>query len=187
MEEIWKDIKNYEGFYQCSNLGNIRSLDRIIFEHTGKSQTRKGTIIKQKQNKNGYLQFALNKDSKRKMVYTHQIIAATFLENPNCLPVINHIDGNKLNNNINNLEYTDYAENNQHAYKVLHRKPATAGAKRVELYIIDTLNKTVEYYESITSASDSISLSHTQINRYIHSNKKWKGRYIYLYLIVINV
>lgn len=180
MEEIWKDIKEYEGLYQCSNYGNIRSLDRYIYERSGKKQFRKGQIIIPRINKNGYLQFALNKESKRKMVYVHVIVATTFIENPNKFKTVNHKDGNKLNNNIENLEWCSYSENNLHAYKSLNKKPATDGANPKAVYMIDTVNKTLEYFESITDTSHSIDLSHTQINRYIHSNKKWKGRYIFL-------
>lgn len=94
--------------------------------------------------------------------------------------IINHKYGNKLNNNIENLEWCSYSENNLHAYKSLNRKPTTDVANPKAVYMIDTLNKTLEYFESITNTSHSIDLSHTQINRYIHSNKKWKGRYIFL-------
>ena len=177
--EIWKDIKDYEGLYQCSSLGKVRSLDRYVEEHSGKKQFRKGQIIKPKLNKNGYLQLALNKNAKRKMKYVHILVAETFLENNEKLKTVNHKDGNKLNNNIDNLEWSSYSENNQHAYNELHRPAAREGAKPKVVYIIDTYNNSVQQFNSITEATENIGLSHTQINRYIHSNKKWKGRYIF--------
>lgn len=180
MEEIWKDIKEYENLYQCSTYGNIRSLDRYVYGQSGKSQFRKGQKIKPIKNKNGYLQFALNKNAKRKMVYVHIIIAETFIENPRELNTVNHKDGNKLNNNVDNLEWCSYSENNLHSYKILKRKRADEGASPKSVYVIDTIEKSLKYYKSITEASNSIKLSHTQINRYIHSNKKWKGRFILL-------
>lgn len=180
MEEIWKDIKGYEGLYQCSTYGNIRSLDRYVYESSGKRQFRKGQLIIPRKNKNGYLQFALNKNSKRKMVYIHLIVAETFIENTNKNDTVNHKDGNKLNNNIENLEWCSYSENNLHAYKELNRRVVNEGASPKPVYVIDTINKSLEYYKSITETSNAIKLSHTQINRYIHSNKKWKGRYILL-------
>lgn len=180
MDEIWKDIKNYEGLYQCSNFGQIRSLDRYVKEHNGKSQFRKGQIIKPRKNKNGYLQLALNKDSNRKMKYVHIIIAETFIENKENLKTVNHKDGNKLNNCVDNLEWVSYSENNKHSYKELKRSKATEGATPKPVYIIDTQDKILKCYNSITDTSKEIGLSHTQINRYIHSNKKWKGRYIFI-------
>lgn len=179
-EENWKDIKGYEGLYQCSNNGNIRSLDRYVYEHIGKKQFRKGQIIIPRLNKNGYLQFALNKESKRKMVYVHVIIASTFLDNPNSFVTVNHKDGNKLNNCVENLEWCSYSDNNLHSYRALHRKAADEGSTPKPVYIIDTINKSLQYFKSITDTSAFIKLSHTQINRYIHSNRKWKGRYIFL-------
>lgn len=180
MTEIWKDIKDYEGSYQCSNYGNIRTVDRYVTEKTGKQQFRKGQLIKTRQNKNGYLQFGLNKDGKRKMVYVHIIIAQTFIDNIDNLPVVNHIDGNKLNNRVDNLEWCSYSENNKHAYDELNRSIVKEGGSPKTVYIIDTFNKSLLWYESISETERHTELSHTQINRYIHSNKKWKGRYIFL-------
>lgn len=181
MSEIWKDIKGYEGFYQCSNLGRVKSLDRYVEEHTGKKQFRKGQIIKPKTNKsNGYLQLALNKDCVRKMKYVHILVAETFIENTNELKTVNHKDGNKLNNCVDNLEWASYSENNKHAYDELNRHIANEGPIPKNVYIIDTQNISLNFYSSITETSQDIGLSHTQINRYIHSNKKWKGRYIFV-------
>lgn len=183
MEEIWKDIKDYEGSYQCSNMGRIRSLDRFVFEHSGKSQFRRGQIIIQRQNpSNGYYQFALNKNGNRKVVYTHIIVAQTFIDNPDIekYKYVNHIDGNTANNRVDNLEWCTASENNLHSYRELHRKISDEGASPKIVYIIDTKNKTMQYFSSITETSKNIDLSCTQINRYIHSNRKWKGRYIFV-------
>lgn len=178
-KEIWKDIKDYEGSYQCSSFGRVRSLDRYIEERSGKKQFRKGQIIKARLNKNGYLQLALNKNSKRKMKYVHILIAETFLENHEKLETVNHKDGNKLNNNVDNLEWSSYSDNNQHAYDELHRPATREGASPKPVYIIDTYNNNIIQFDSIRETVDNIGLSHTQINRYIHSDKKWKGRYIF--------
>ena len=180
MKENWKDIKGYEGLYQCSTYGNIRSLDRYVYELSGKKQFRKGQIIVPRKNKNGYLQLTLNKNAKRKMVYVHRIVAETFIENSNNNLVVNHKDGNKLNNNVDNLEWCSYSENNLHSYNKLNRKNSNEGCTPKSVYIIDTTSKSLKYFDSIAETSREIKLSTTQINRYIHSNKKWKGRYILL-------
>lgn len=180
MKEIWKDIKEYEGLYQCSNLGNIHSLDRYYYESSGRKNFRNGKTIVPSKNKNGYLQFALYKKSKRKMVYVHIVVAETFIENSKQLKTVNHKDGNKLNNCVDNLEWCSYSENNLHSYRKLKRKCSNEGAKPKIVYIIDTVTKTMKYYGLITATSKQTELSHTQINRYIHSSKKWKGRYVFL-------
>lgn len=179
MEEIWKDIKDFEGSYQCSNFGRIRSLDRYIPHNYGSVELKKGQIIIPRLNKNGYLQLGLYKNSKRKQRYVHRIIAESFIDNPYSYPTINHKDGNKLNNNVENLEWVTYSENNKHAYTRLGRTVCKNYNGSIAVIVIDILQNITYRYNSIAQASQSIGLSCTQINRYIHSDKKWKGRYIF--------
>lgn len=175
MEEIWKDIKGYEGMYQCSNLGRIQSLDRYVYEHTGKRQFRKGQIMKQRLNPNGYLQVPLNKNGKRKMLSVHIVVAQAFFVPNNSADIVNHKDGNKQNNKANNLEWISYSENNKHAYSNLNRKIVRVGGKRKPITIKDANDKVLYKFSSISEASKKIGLSHTQINRYINNNKLWNG------------
>lgn len=109
MEEIWKDIKDYEGFYQVSNYGFIKSLKKEI-------------IRKPHLTPKGYLRLQLQVKGSQKNFFVHRLVALTFLENPNNLPQINHIDGNKLNNKVDNLEWVDNSINQHHAYKIGLRK-----------------------------------------------------------------
>ena len=179
--EIWKSIQGYEGIYECSSLGKIRSLDRYVFNSEKQIYFFiKGQELKLRKNKNGYLQVGLNKDGKRKMVYVHRIIAEIFLESGEGKNTVNHIDGDKNNNCVDNLEWCSYSENNKHSYKELNRKIVNCGGSKIPIYMIDTKTKELFYYKSIAEASKLINLSHTQINRYVHSNKKWKGRFILL-------
>lgn len=99
MEEIWKDIKGYEGLYQVSNLGNIKSLN---YNKTGKEKILKPT----KQSCN-YLRITLSKNGKGKIFLIHRLVAETFLPNPYNLPQVNHKDENTENNCVENLEFCD--------------------------------------------------------------------------------
>ena len=114
-KEIWKDIPNYEGLYQASNLGNVRSLDKIV--NAGNQFgckfkiTKKGKVLKQHINKYGYKRVTLIVDNKAKNFQSHRLIAQTFIPNPNNLPQVNHKDENKLNNKVENLEWCDSCYN----------------------------------------------------------------------------
>jgi hypothetical protein len=139
--EYWVDISNYEGYYQVSNYGNVKSLDRVITEHpsvkneqhpsvkneqhpsvkneqqTAKTQTLKGRILKPHTNSSGYYQINLNRKSVRTTFAIHQLVAQAFLDNRSRKPLVNHINGIKTDNNVNNLEWATYSENLEHAYK----------------------------------------------------------------------
>lgn len=109
--EIWKDIVGYEGLYQVSNLGRIRSLDR--YDRLGRFH--KGKIRASKDNGKGYLVLPLKHNGVQKMISVHRTVAMAFIDNPNELPEVNHIDGNKTNNHSSNLEWCDRSANIQHA------------------------------------------------------------------------
>lgn len=121
MKEIWKDIKGYEGLYQVSNLGNVKSLAKIIHMKKYDKKTE-DKILKLDLNKRGYLYIALCKNAKYKKFRVNRLVAETFIPNPKNLPQVNHIDRNVLNNNVNNLEWCTNIENMKHARLTGFRK-----------------------------------------------------------------
>lgn len=115
--EIWKDIENFSK-YQVSNLGNVKSKDRYTKAKDDEIIHRKEFLIKEFINKKGYKQVTLYDDNgKPKTMRVHKLVALAFIENKNNLPQINHIDGNKLNNEVSNLEWISNYDNMQHAIK----------------------------------------------------------------------
>lgn len=100
-EEIWRSIDGYEGLYEVSNTGLIRSLDRFV----GNRNRIKGKILSIRIEKDGYCSVALSKDGKIKRYKIHRLVAQAFIPNPEGLPQVNHKDENKTNNNVDNLEW----------------------------------------------------------------------------------
>lgn len=116
MNEIWKPIKGYEGYYEASNLGNIRSVDRVILStanilHTEHKQLRRGRVLKQGNGRKGYKIVVLQRDGQKRTMYTHRIIAMTFVENPYNKPCIDHINGICTDNRAENLRWCTQKEN----------------------------------------------------------------------------
>lgn len=125
MIEIWKDIEGYEGSYQVSNLGRVKSLERMVFNPLHGQIKIKETILKFGHDGFNYCQVGLQTNG-RKNFKIHRLVAIAFIPNPENKREINHIDGNKDNNCIDNLEWVSSSENQIHAYKNNLRKPSRA-------------------------------------------------------------
>ena len=108
-KEVWKNIKDYEGYYQVSNLGRVRSIDREIINQ-GALQPVKGRILKAGV-RNKYKSVILCMNGEVKNHSVHRLVAEAFVDNDDDFPVVNHIDENKLNNNSNNLEWCTQEQN----------------------------------------------------------------------------
>ena len=109
--EKWKSIKGFEEFYEVSNFGNIRSVDRIITRSDGIKQPKKGQIMNLRENEDGYLVVHLSKDGFNKYYFVHRLVAESFIENKQNLEEVNHIDFNRKNNNAKNLEWVSHKNN----------------------------------------------------------------------------
>lgn len=114
----WKDIPGYEGYYQASIYGKIRSVNRMVeFRISGRVQQvyRKSKILAENITQDNYVQVILSVNGVAKTLSVHRLVAQTFLPNPENKPQVNHIDGNTQNNNVNNLEWATRSENMTHA------------------------------------------------------------------------
>ena len=188
--EIWKDIEGYEGLYQVSNLGNVRSLDRIKkqFNHNGIATIRyKGKLLKKRiQKGTGYNTITLyDNNSNPKIKSVHRLVAETFIPHPNNYPVINHKDGNKLNNEVDNLEWCTISYNVKHAYKIgLAKVKKLYGkenpkAKKVKQY--DLENNFIKLWHSIIDASKELKIDSSSITAVCRNKRKTAGGYIWKY------
>lgn len=122
--EIWKDIPGFEGCYQASNIGRVRSLDRYVdYDKFGKKQFAKGQLIKDQPDSKGYRRLVIQLNNKSRLYRIHRLVALAFIPNPQNLKEINHINGIKTDNRVENLEWCTRSHNNKHMYAIGLAKP----------------------------------------------------------------
>ena len=139
MKEEWKPIKGYEGLYEVSNMGRVKSL------HYGKER-----IMSAPNGSSGYRRVNLSKQTTRKIKRVHRLVAEAFIPNPMNLPVVNHLDGDKHNNCVSNLEWCTNKENTNHAIKTGLMKSRFA-SKPIMAYKGDKLVSTFRSISECTS------------------------------------
>ena len=162
---MWKEIPGFDGLYFANEKGQIKSADRQrkIVSHGKQSfYTRKGKILKPCLNPYGYYCVSISDKNQKERVYAvHRLIAKTFIENPENKPQINHKDGNKLNNSVENLEWATAKENIKHAFlnglnkgsKPWLGKTGSAHNKSIPVIRCDKDGNEIERYDSITEAA----------------------------------
>jgi hypothetical protein len=162
MEEQWKAIKGYEGIYEVSNLGRVRSLDRHRKAAYGKTAFIRGIEVAIRRNStNDYLIVCLSKDGKSIHALVHRLVAEAFVPNPNNLPQVNHKDEDKGNNRSDNLEWCDQYYNN-HYGTAIARRSITRGRKVVQC---DMDGNEIARYNSAREAERAIGKSQAAISR----------------------
>lgn len=147
MEEVWKDIPNYEGLYQVSNLGRVRGLDRMTQCKNIPPFFIKGVELVLSKCAGGYFYCHLSKNNKKKSYSVHRLVATTFIPNPNHYRDVNHKNGDKSDNRVSNLEWLTHKENIWHAIKNGMITPQKNNSKRVICV------ETNEIFESATEAA----------------------------------
>lgn len=174
--EVWKNIRGYEGLYEISNLGRVKSLPRKSYNPNQGWFTIKGRIRKCSYDMDGYKQVILSKDGINKCYKLHRLIALAFISNPNQLPQINHIDECKTNNNINNLEWCTLLYNINHGTGI-ERQVKKRSKRVIKMSIRGEELKT---YPSISSVKeDGYQISNVSLccNNKQDSHKGYKWRF----------
>lgn len=186
-QEIWKDIKDYEGLYQISSFGRYRSCDRyIIYNNNRWGGTSKvflyGKIMKHSKNNSGYCTICLHKDNKPKTFLLHRVVAQAFIPNPNNLPEVNHKDENKENNNVDNLQWCTRVFNNNYGKlnKDGRRKSRKHRMKKVAQYTID--GKLIATYDGLRVAKEQTGINNLGIARCCEGILKTSGGYVWKYV-----
>lgn len=175
MEEIWKDIKDYEGYYKISSYGRIKSLNRIV-RNQNNSYIRNGKILALNKNKNNYYSVCLSKLGTKNQVYIHRLVAETFLKNPNNYKYVNHIDFNSYNNNIDNLEWCTQDYNVNYSY---NSGRMFSPPPQIQKQIIR--NDGIKY-SSLQKAAEDINVNPSMICNQLKGRQKTIRGYTYKYI-----
>ena len=182
MEEIWKDIEGYEGLYQVSNLGRVRSLGRTINRMTRwgtvKPYTIKPRVLKHKISAYGRLQYHLHSlDGVVKPYLAHRLVAKHFIPNPDNLPEVNHKDENPKNNRADNLEWVSHIANCN--YGTRNERSAAKRGRQVEQLTLDGPH--VAFYQSASEASRMTGIGRKNINECLCLRSQTAGGYRWKY------
>lgn len=176
--EIWKDVVGYEGLYTVSNIGNIKSLDRfIIIKNEQKDYIRfeKGVSKKLSIHYKGYLTSSLSKEGNIFNTFVHRIVARAFIDNPENKKEVNHINGIKTDNRVENLEWVTSKENSKHAWNNNLNKPkngqqnGNSKLKKEDILVIRNLF--LEH--SSVQIGKLYNVNNTTINRIVNK-KTWR-------------
>ena len=181
MNEVWKDVVGYEGLYEVSDIGNVRSVN------WGKRGYSKNLYLKP--HNKGYLQVELFKNGNRKMFMVHRLVAQAFLENNDNLPLVNHKDENKENNRADNLEWCNNSYNvcyslNKHGIATGKRPKVTRhNSKRTELKVVQITmdGKTVREWENSRAVFLNTGMSDWSISECCRGKRKTAYGYIWRY------
>lgn len=173
--EIWRNVQGYEGIYEASSLGRVKSLDRYVKSNFDRTRLAKGSIKKASKKENGYRVVCLYKDNNKKMWYVHRLVALAFIPNFKNLPEVNHIDGDKNHNYVKNLEWVTDRDNQLHALKtgLVDKKKLGPRRKIIRAYSID--GSQLYEFDGMRDAERQLKISNGGVSHSIKHNQLCHG------------
>lgn len=176
---IWKAIQGYEGYYEISDSGLVRSLDRVVPDSKLGFKHLKGKMMKLaesvgKTRDSGYYVVNLRRNHISDVRPIHRLVAERFLKNPLGLPTVNHKDGNKRNNNVSNLEWVSYSENNIHALENGLRNPRGTYIRQMNLD-----GSPIAEFKSVCEASRNTGIGRGMISHCVNGRTKTAGGFLW--------
>lgn len=176
--EIWKDVAGYEGLYQVSSEGRVKSLARVVIRNNGQKLPIKERILKPAFNGRGYLIVDLCDGGKRKHFKVHRLVCQAFHENPDNKPQVNHIDEDTTNNRASNLEWVTAKENVNHGTRT--KRMAKTNSKPVGQYTKD--GEPIKVWQSATVAERQAGFNYQHICDVANGNRKTHKGFIWKYV-----
>jgi len=177
--EQWKEISGYEGCYEVSNYGNVRSIPHKVNTKGGKQRNSPGCMMKQKTTRNGYKQIGLSQNGKNKWIGVHRLVAEAFVPNPEGLPQVNHKDEKKTNNYADNLEWVTASDNCKYGHR--NDTMIEQTSRKVERL----MGNVIVTYNSIRSAAEMTGVSASHICQCCKGERKTAGGTQWRYAIEI--
>ena len=187
MEEIWKDIKGFEGRYQVSNLGRVRSLDMVLEGRNWQSSgpfeyQRSGKVLKPLKKRNGYYQVCLRHDGKPKYFSIHRLVALAFIPNPNKLPCVNHKDEDKANNVVSNIEWCTQKYNSNYGTRKERLREYSINNVMRPVVQYDMEGNVIDTFESLTDAANKTGIPNADIGGVCKGRRKSTHGYVFKFL-----
>lgn len=186
MKEKWKDIEGYEGLYQVSTYGNVKSLDRCVRSRWGTKKPVKGQLLKADKTIHGYLQVSLSKPGlSRKRYKVHRLVAMAFIPNPQNLSQVNHKDEDKTNNRFDNLEWCDGFYNQRYGTcsERKHIKLTNHPLKSIKVEQLTKDGEHIDYYPSAREAARQTGISQGNISCVCCGRHSLAGGYKWKYIV----
>lgn len=168
--EIWKDIEGYNGQYQVSNLGFVFARKTYV-KGFGGTYLKKPHVLKDACNGKGYRYVTISVNRRRKNHYVHVLVAKSFLPNPDNKPEVNHINGNKMDNRAENLEWVTHSENLLHAVKTGLRKTGAQSSHARRVYSI----KDGIEFGCVKEVAELLNMNYGTLKDGLRRNRQYKG------------
>ena len=180
MEE-WRDIQGFEGYYQVSNMGRVKSVERTVWDSRGCYRTVSEKIRKGRKNIDGYLFLTLHKDGKKKHCRVNRLVAQAFLPNPDNLPEVNHKNEDKTDNRVENLEWCSHSYNINYGARNKKAGKKIAEKRSKPVFSVDKESGLIMWWQSAKEAEKYTGIAQSSICACCKGRQKSAGGHIWFY------